>query len=133
GLGDDGLALEEQERAEEDRSGVDRQAASSCRGWGAQIVQPIMDRARCLSSLDVVRRQALLVAEEELAARDDRMGPAGLPQVVDLEPAVLLVLLGIRLDERHLVAFTEAVEHAVGVDEGSLAHAPVDPGDLAGE
>src|SRR5207249_1383964 len=75
------------------------------------------------SLLRFVGRQAAHVADVEAAVGDDRVGPGGAAEVVDLEPALLGVALGRRFGQGDFVAFAEAVQHAVGVDQRALPHA----------
>src|SRR5262245_15915213 len=84
---------------------------------------------------DVVAVQRLLVAEVQLAAEDDRVGPGLLPAGAGLgELALFLVRVGRRLDQRDGAASLVVPadeEQAVRRRDRPLADAAVLPDDLA--
>src|SRR5688572_4788390 len=84
---------------------------------------------------DVIAQHLVLIAQVELAAGDDGVGPAFAVVAGDLELALELVLFGRRLDQGHRAALITEVEVAVGIgDRGAAAAgaAAGPPGVLAG-
>src|SRR5262249_47117935 len=80
----------------------------------------------------VVTEEKILVTQVEPSTGDDGVGPCRLAAALRLVKAALLdVSGGRRLDQRHGTALAASVEAAVRGCDGTFAHAPVRPGDLA--
>src|SRR4029453_12381163 len=79
----------------------------------------------------LVRVDGVLIADEQLAAGDDRVAPRRQVAGRDPEAPVLAVSGGAWFGQSHHAVFAEKVQSIVGRDERTLANAAIAPRDLA--
>src|ERR1044072_1773467 len=89
------------------------------------------DGLRSLLLPQVVCVDSVLIAQEEVAAGDDRMRPRRQRVLRDAEASLLDVGGRVGLEEPYHAVLAQGVEHPVGEDERALADPAVTPRDPA--